>query len=155
MRRREREVREKKEIERILEKCSVLRIGLWDRKEIYLVPLNYAYEFQGERLILYVHSAKEGRKINAIRNNPNIGFETDWEGGVKESKNVCGTSYQYESIIGTGRAEMIENPEEKQKGLTKLMERYTGRRYTFSDAMVENVVVIKIIAQTLTAKRNE
>ena len=155
MRRSEREVRGKKEIERILEKCRVLRIGLWDGKEIYLVPLNFAYEFQGENLILYIHSAKDGRKINVIRNHPNIGFETDWDGGVKESENACGTSYRYESIIGTGRAEIIENPEEKQNGLAKLMQRYTGRKDTFFGAMAANVAVIKITAQTLAAKRNE
>lgn len=73
MRRSEKEVNDIHEIESILKQTSICRIGLCVDNIPYVVPMNYGYRDN----CLYLHSAKEGRKIDIIRENPNVCFEVD------------------------------------------------------------------------------
>ena len=43
---------------------------------MFVVPVNYGFEWEDE-LLLYFHSAKEGRKADAFRKDPNVAFELD------------------------------------------------------------------------------
>ena len=62
MRRKDREISDYSEIIRIIESCSVCRLGLMDENEAYIVPMNFGYIVENKDLTLYFHSAKEGRK---------------------------------------------------------------------------------------------
>ena len=68
MRLKKREVTDKKVLEEILEECDVVRIGAVDEEGMFIVPVNFGYDFDtGEettRLVLYFHGAAEGRKGN-------------------------------------------------------------------------------------------
>ena len=59
MRRQKREVTSPEELRRILEKCQILRIGAMDEEGMFVVPVNYGFEWEDE-LLRYFHSAKEG-----------------------------------------------------------------------------------------------
>lgn len=73
MRRQKREVTSPEELRRILEKCQILRIGAMDEEGMFVVPVNYGFEWEDE-LLLYFHSAKEGRKADAFRKDPKCGL---------------------------------------------------------------------------------
>ena len=77
MRRKDREVTDRQEIIKIIENCQCCRIGFQDDGEVYIVPLNFGFEYDEERYVLYFHGAKEGRKIDLIAKNPFVGFEMD------------------------------------------------------------------------------
>lgn len=77
MRRDDREVKNMEEIQEILDTCKVCRLGMADGSRIYIVPMNFGYEFEGDSLILYFHGAGEGRKLELIRKNPEVGIEMD------------------------------------------------------------------------------
>ena len=64
MRLEKREIKDPAELEKVLDACKVVRIGTMDAEGMFIVPVNFGYEFcQKERsLKLYIHSAKEGRK---------------------------------------------------------------------------------------------
>ena len=66
MRLKKREVTDKKVLGEILEECDVVRIGAVDEEGMFIVPVNFGYDFDtGEettRLVLYFHGAAEGRK---------------------------------------------------------------------------------------------
>lgn len=62
MRRKDREVKNPEQIRKVLEACKVCRLGLLDGMIPYIVPMNMAYDFDGEKLVLYFHCAKEGKK---------------------------------------------------------------------------------------------
>ena len=68
MRLEKREIKDPAELEKVLDACKVVRIGTMDAEGMFIVPVNFGYEFcQKERsLKLYIHSAKEGRKAEAI-----------------------------------------------------------------------------------------
>ena len=80
MRLEKREIKDPAELEKVLDACKVVRIGTMDAEGMFIVPVNFGYEFcQKERsLKLYIHSAKEGRKAEAFAENPNVAIEMDW-----------------------------------------------------------------------------
>ena len=55
--------------------------------------------------------------------------------------------------MGRGEAAYLENIDEKAHGLQVLMNHQTGREFTFSDAMVNSVGVVRIKVVGYTAKR--
>ena len=69
MRRRDREVTDSNEIIHILDTGKVLHLGLVDQGKPYIVPMNYGYILEGNKLVFYLHGALEGRKLDIIRNN--------------------------------------------------------------------------------------
>ncbi len=73
MRRKEKEVKDVKLVESIIEKASVCRLGLSLNNMPYIVPLCFGYQDR----CLYFHSAIEGKKISMIKSNNNVCFEVD------------------------------------------------------------------------------
>ena len=70
MRRSDREIADKSEIIRIIEKCDVCRLALSQNNAPYIVPMSFGYEYADNKLTIYFHCAKEGRKLDIIRENP-------------------------------------------------------------------------------------
>ncbi len=79
MRRADREVKDCKEIHQILESCKVCRLGIMDEGKVYIVPMNYGYEYEEGKLVLYFHGAREGKKLRLLGENPSVGIEMDGE----------------------------------------------------------------------------
>ena len=112
MRLAKREIQEKKRLMDILDQAKVLRIGTVDQEGIYIVPVNFGYEWkEGEPLRFYIHSAKEGRKVQAFAASADVGFELDLEQGVIRGTYTCSYSYAYQSITGTGKIRLLEDAE--------------------------------------------
>lgn len=155
MRRKEREITDPAQLKKILDDCRVCRIAMQDEQGLYLVPLNFGYEWEGNTLTLYLHSAKEGRKINALLKNPQICFEMDCSHSLVEGDAACAYSYEYQSIIGSGNASILKDPAEKKHGLTVLMKHMTGKDFAFTDEMADIVNVIKIPVSSYTGKAHQ
>ena len=79
MRRTDREVANEADIRTILDRARVLHLAMIDADRPYVVPLHYGYTLENGRLTLYLHSAKEGRKLDVLRRNDRVAFvlETD------------------------------------------------------------------------------
>lgn len=82
----------------------------------YAVPLSYVYH-DGS---IYFHSAKEGHKLDAIKNNDKVSF------CVILLDNPVGEGFTtyFMSVVAFGRARIIEDAEEKQKTIEILSDRY-------------------------------
>lgn len=156
MRRQDRKITEPAVIATVLDKCPTLHLGLVEDGRAYIVPLNYGWTEENGRYILYAHSAAEGRKIDLIRGGADVGFEMETGVEYFDAETACGWGNRYESIIGEGRATLLSTPEEKRQALTAIMAHYSARRdYTFEDAMVNLVQVIKIDVTALSCKIHE
>ena len=153
MRRRDREVTEIKEIKQILDNCKVVHVGMHDGEKIYVIPLNFGYTFEAEKLVLYLHCGKEGKKLDLLRKNPYVFIEMDCEHQLIEGRKACQYGYLYASIMGDGTAEIIEDTDEKIKGMEILMECMTGKQFVFDKRLVSIVNVIKITVDSYTGKR--
>lgn len=153
MRRQDRRITDPAMICAVLDKCRTLHLGLVEDGRVYIVPLNYGWTEENGRYILYAHSAAEGRKIDLIRGGADVGFEMETGVEYFDADTACGWGNRYESIIGEGCATLLSTPEEKRQALAAIMAHYSARRdYTFEDAMVDLVQVIKIDVTALSCK---
>ena len=152
MRRKDREVTDIQELLSIVEECRICHVGLLDDKGVYVVPLNYGFEYVNKQLILYFHSAQVGRKIDAIIKNPNVCVEMDCDHRLIEGEKACDFSFGFKSVIGNGVATILSNYDEKLKGLSLLMKHETLKEYAFDENMVNHVSVIKVIVNEFSGK---
>lgn len=152
MTRREREVTDINKIIEILDKAKVLHLGLVDGDEAYVVPMNYGYVYENDRLTLYLHGARKGRKLDLMRANPKVFFEMDCDIVPFEGDVACKYGITYSSIMGRGIAQIVDEPEEKMKALSVLMKTQTGKDFEFNEKLVSVVAVIRIDVLEFTAK---
>ncbi|MFQ7496801.1 pyridoxamine 5'-phosphate oxidase family protein [Faecalibacillus intestinalis] len=138
----------------IIKNNQCCRLGFIDQESVYIVPLNYGYLYNNKH-IFYFHGAKVGKKINLIKQNNHIGFEIDNNHQLVEGKTPCQYSMKYQSIIGKGHIELIEDNEEKKLGLQLIMKNVAHQDVTFSNQMISNVAVMKLIVDTLSCKEHQ
>ena len=153
MRRKDREVSDKEKIRRIISECYCCRLGFNDNGEIYIIPLNFGFDFKDERLTFYFHGAKEGRKIDLIKKTTSVGFELDTNYRLEKGNIACEYTAGFQSIIGTGEICLIEEKEEKKAALQAIMEHYTQKKdWKFSEQSLSSVAVFKLEVKELSCK---
>ena len=153
MRRNDREITDKTLIEQFIAKEQIIRIAFYDNGDLYIVPLNYGYTYENEKYVFYSHGAKAGRKYELSKASPNVGFEIDGAYELLEADAACDYSAKFQSVIGTGRLSIIEDDEEKIKGLNALMNHISGKaKWDYSKEMVDAVAVYRLEAEKLSCK---
>ena len=152
MTKRERQITDQNQILEILDKAKVLHLGLAVNNEPYVVPMNYGYTMEDGKLIVYLHSALRGKKLDMIRANPNVFFEMDCDRAPFEGEKPCQYGLVYSSIMARGTAQIVEDVEEKKKAMSILMKTQTGEDFTFNEKLVSIVAVIRIDVEEHTAK---
>ena len=152
MTKRERQVTDKNQILRILDTAKVLHLGLAVDNEPYVVPMNYGYTEEDGKLVLYLHSALQGKKLDMIRENPRVFFELECDQAPFEGEKPCQYGLVYSSVMGRGTAGIVEDVEEKKKAMAILMKTQTQKEFSFDDKLVSIVAVIRIDVAEYTAK---
>lgn len=84
----------------------------------YGVPINYA--ISGDTI--YMHCAPEGRKLRAIAHDARVTF------CVVGSMQIVPEEFttQYESVIASGVARIVQGDEERRKALRLIVEKYAS-----------------------------
>ena len=152
MTKRERQVTDENQIRHILDTAKVLHLGLAVDNEPYVVPMNYGYTMEEGKLVLYLHSALQGKKIDMMRANPSVFFELDCDWIPFEGEKPCQYGLGYSSVMGCGKAQIVEDVQEKMKAMTALMKTQTGKDFSFNERLVSIVAVIRIDVAEYTAK---
>lgn len=67
MRRQDREIKDPEKILSIIAACPYCHLGFSDQGKPYVVPVNFGYAVEDGRTVFYFHGAREGRKIDLIR----------------------------------------------------------------------------------------
>ena len=157
MRLQKRAVTEYEDLKEILEACQVVRIGAVDEEGLFIVPVNFGYEFYKDsqeeiHLKLYIHSAKEGRKAEAFAQNPNVAVEMDCAQGVLRGV----YSFAYSSIMGNGVIRLVTEEAEQIYGLKLLMNHMVPKaELEFLPQMLEKVYVYCIELKDFSGKRRK
>ena len=114
----------------------------------YAVPINYVYD--GEHVFL--HSAREGHKIEALKRNPKISLCVIEKGDIVPEEF---TTY-FRSVILFGRARFIEDDNEKIDALWKLSHKYCGDLDATSEIskFLKAVTIIEITIDSITGKES-
>jgi Predicted flavin-nucleotide-binding protein len=153
VRRKDREVTNMEDIRSIIEKCKVCHLAMTDGAKPYVVPLSFGYKLNDEALTLYFHSAKTGRKIDILSKCKEVCFDMAFEGRLGLFENPCNSGYYFESIIGFGEAEFVDDDDEKCEALTLLMKRQTNKDFVFTKQQADTVCVFKVVSQDFTGKK--
>jgi len=123
MRRKDREVSNKAELEAIVRQADACRIAFFTEKAPYIVPLNFGYEWNGT-LKFYFHCAQAGRKLELLKGNNAVGFEIDISHELVTGGVACDWGMKYRSVIGNGTIREITDGKDKARGLDLIMKHY-------------------------------
>jgi nitroimidazol reductase NimA-like FMN-containing flavoprotein (pyridoxamine 5'-phosphate oxidase superfamily) len=97
-----------KAIDSLLEQHYFGRLGCHSKDFTYIVPISYAYDGSA----IYCH-CKHGKKVEVMRENPNVCFEVD------NLENLA----SWQSVIAWGEYEEISDPKKREKALHILFNR--------------------------------
>ena len=113
----------------------------------YGVPVDFYYDIKNNAI--YIHSAKEGHKIDAIKKCDKVSFTT-WQ---EKSKIEYG--FEVISVILFGKALFINDKKEIEKQLWKIGNKYHNNN-EFNKSEIERnldkVQIIKIEIEHMTGK---
>jgi nitroimidazol reductase NimA-like FMN-containing flavoprotein (pyridoxamine 5'-phosphate oxidase superfamily) len=150
MRRAERAVTDREEIDMIIRGSQVCRLALALDDEPYLVPVSFGYD--GEAI--YLHTARAGKKIAFFEGNGRVCFEFEREVRLRtDPQRACRWSFHYQSVIGYGRISELLEPAAVEAGMNEIMRQYSGQRWNFEPADLERTRIWRIDIDSLTGKR--
>jgi nitroimidazol reductase NimA-like FMN-containing flavoprotein (pyridoxamine 5'-phosphate oxidase superfamily) len=166
MRRKDREVLGDENIAKIIEQCTTCHVAMADDANAgmpYVIPMSFGYSLESGVLELYFHCAHVGKKLDCIRKNPSVAFSMCVENRIEIHEDVyCKSGRFYASVVGQGKAEIVEDVAEKCRGLSLLMERQaagstqqmhaTPHKFEFTPAQAAAVTVFKITSTNFTGK---
>ena len=149
MRRAEREIAESRECWKILEASPVLYLAFHDEPSPYVIPVTFGWE-EGR---LWVHGAPAGVKIELLRSDPRVGFSAHCGFAIAAGETACDFSVRAMSVVGSGRARIVEGEAERTRGLDLIMRHYTSASPTYRSNSLSRTCVIAIDIETIRAKR--
>jgi nitroimidazol reductase NimA-like FMN-containing flavoprotein (pyridoxamine 5'-phosphate oxidase superfamily) len=150
MRRKEKEIKEKAIIEEIIKQSQVCRLAMVDQDKPYVVPMSFGYD--GSHI--YFHSAQEGRKMEVLKKNPNVCFEFDEMIKLMKSKEACDWGVSFKSVIGEGKAVLLDDITEKTHAFGVIMAQYSKRIFEFPKESLEKTALIKVVITRLAGKQS-
>jgi nitroimidazol reductase NimA-like FMN-containing flavoprotein (pyridoxamine 5'-phosphate oxidase superfamily) len=156
MRRKDRELNSMNEITDVLKCGKVAQIAFIDNGHPYIITMNYGYYIDGKTIKLYFHSANEGRKIECIKNNPDVCFTVAICDPFVAGEKACNYGMKYRSVVGYGKIQIVEAHDERIAGLNLLMKQVTGKEsWDYDSEMLKRTTVSCIDIQSVTGKRKQ
>jgi len=61
---------------------------------------------------------------------------------------------KYRSVIGVGRAYILESDQEKSRGLRLIMRQYTGGDFSFPESTLDRTLVVRVDIRSITGKQS-
>lgn len=159
MRRKDRELKCLDDVFSVVENCEVVHVAMVDDGRPYVVALNFGFDRKGDSLILYLHSAQEGKKIDILRKNPAVFFQMDCVNEfIRATKeNPCSYSWRFDSVMGSGQVEFITDGAEKTHALNRIIQHLdkTDETLDFPEQSLSKICVCRIVSNDITGKRHK
>jgi hypothetical protein len=156
IRRGDKEIKDKKKLEKILKGTNFVTLALARDNEPYVVSLSHSYD--EEAGCLYFHCAEEGKKIDYMRGNPVV-----WGQALIDHGYYAGEcSHLYVSAVFRGRIEFIEDLDGKMKALGHMIlhqeknpDALLTRLKAFeAGSQLDKTIVGRIVIDELTGKKS-
>ena len=145
------EIVEMEKIESIISKAKVCRLGMVDGNRPYVVPMSFGYRENA----LYFHTGKKGKKMEILQKNNRVCFEMEVDLEIVPASNPCKWNMRYRSVVGFGRAVILESPEEKRQALDVIVKHYGGSLMAYDEKRVKGLAVIKVEIDSMTGKQSK
>lgn len=153
MRRKDREITNLEEIKTILDQGTFLTVAFCDDEGPYSLPLSYGYDEKDGKITFYIHSAKEGRKVDAFKKGVKVSVSVTSFDGYHGSESGDSWTCYFKSFIGFGSAAEITLHKEKAYALNTLMKRVAKREFDFSEKDLSNTAIFAFNIDSYSAKR--
>ena len=150
MRRKDREITDRTEIDAILRAGQVMHLALADNNMPFLVPVFYAYDGTA----LYFHSAPTGTKIDILQRNNNVCFEISIDHGIIASDTACDFEAQHRTVIGFGKAAFVADAVEKIKALDRIVAQFSDQKFEYPQRNLDHTAVIRIDIASIKGKKH-
>jgi len=158
MRRKHCEIKDPKEMIRILASTNIGRLATIDSEGYpYITPVNFVFH-EG---CVYFHGAPEGEKLDNLTRAPRVCFEVDiplayLEVDFNPDRDPCRTHQFYHSVIIRGSARVVPDGELKTNVLNALVAKHEGNRdfpaVTSDSTGYKTCCVVEIRPERTTAK---
>ncbi len=147
------DITELDKLEEIIKKCKICRVGMVDGDDPYVLAMNFSYEDQ----TVWLHCAKEGKKVDILKRNNKVCLEFDADHKLfsRHEHVACSWRMAYRSVLIHGHAILIDDYDEKINGLKVFMKNYTDKDFEFSKPSVDNILIIKIPVESITGRSFE
>jgi nitroimidazol reductase NimA-like FMN-containing flavoprotein (pyridoxamine 5'-phosphate oxidase superfamily) len=148
MRRAEFDVKDENSINEVLQACEYGTLSLISEGKPYVVALNFVF-FENS---IFFHGSKEGRKIQAIKSNPNASFllvkpYSFIPSFFSDTMAACPATQFFASILFEGTISFIEDGNIKAKVLNALMKKFQSED-SFEEIAYEKAMYTKMLDKT-------
>ncbi|AET66412.1 putative flavin-nucleotide-binding protein [Desulfosporosinus orientis DSM 765] len=151
MRRSEKEIKDPLILDEIMKKAQVCRLAVSYQDMPYIIPMNFGYADR----VLYFHSAQEGLKLLILQENPQACFEVEINTQLVTSKQACNWSMRYQSVVGFGEVEFINDLAAKREAMGIIMKQYSNDLPLPTDNALAGVTLFKLNVNTMTGKQSQ
>ena len=154
MRRKEKEITDENDIVEILKDGKFAVISMARHNEPYIVSLSYGYD--NLENALYFHCAKEGLKIDFIKENSQVCGTIIEDNGYEDG---CGQTYR--SVVFRGIMTIIEEREEKKHGFEVLLNHletdphYIRNKYLNKEDVYIKPAILRLDILEITGKEEK
>ena len=152
MRRSEKEISDRRTIDKIIAGCNICRIALARDNAPYMIPISFGYDGK----CLYFHTAPTGKKIDYFLANPQVCFE--FERSIKlvtDENKACKWSFSFQTVIGYGEIYEVIEKDLKAEALNQIMLHYSGKSWPYSEASIKSVRVWRLEIESLSGKQSK
>lgn len=156
IRRSEKQITDRNEIQSILEKGKYGIIGLANGDEPYVVTLSYGYDKSSN--CIYFHCAKEGQKIDFIKNNPKACVTILEDDGF----NTDSCTHSYKTVVIRGEITFVEDKNEIQSGILMMINQLEKKepekiitKLQEGDKHFDYLQILKLEIEEITGKKQD
>ena len=151
MRRDDKQIINKNEIDAVIKKSEVCRLAFAKDNIPYIVPVSFGYDGKS----IFIHTAKSGRKIDFVKENDLVCFEFDVDVKTIEDEAIpCKWTSAYRSVIGYGRIVELTEFDEQENAINQIMLNYSGKEWHFNEQMLKSVKLWKIGIEEISGKQS-
>jgi nitroimidazol reductase NimA-like FMN-containing flavoprotein (pyridoxamine 5'-phosphate oxidase superfamily) len=153
MRRKDRMIGDITDLKDIIKNSDVCRLAFAVNQLPYIVTMNFGYTW-GKNLVLYFHCAKEGKKLDLMKQNNMVCFEMDIDHEIIKGDTPCDWSMKYKSIVGYGLLEIVDDLNEKKVGFDLIMDKYGfNRKKKYNEKLLNHTEILKLNVTELSGKQ--
>ena len=151
MRREDKQINNRSEIDEIIKKSDVCRLAFANENMPYITPVSFGYDGKS----IFIHTAKTGKKIEFIAKNNLVCFEFDLDvKTIADEAIPCKWTTAYKSVIGYGRITELPDHKEKVIAINLIMLHYSGKKWDFNERMLAGVKLWKIEIDEISGKQS-
>jgi len=150
MRRKDKEITDKKMMLDIISRAQVCYLGMSKGNMPYVIPINFGYYED----TIYFHCALEGEKIDVLQENPHVCMVFNVDNKLSNDIAQDDWTMHYKSVIAYGKIEFIMDITQRQDAINIMFHHYGGKDYPLPEPVLAKTMFIKVKMEKMTGKQN-